>query len=164
MKEILKGRRLVELQAIDSTQRFLRGLIDEGSMDMGAVLALEQTAGVGRYGRNWHSPKGSSLALSLALHDYADWPAPNFLGMAVAIAAAQALDCDVAWPNDLVLTPAYSGGSVFSGRDGASLSQSYKKVGGVLSEIARAPDGRLVPLVGIGVNLTTVDFPPDIAE
>lgn len=164
MKEILKGRLLVELESVDSTQKALRILVEEGSSDVGGVLALEQTAGVGRRGRTWHTPKGSSLALSLALYDYADWPAPQLLGMAVAIAAAQALDCDVAWPNDLVITPPFTGGSVFSGGDGASLSQSYKKVGGVLGEVARTLGGKSVPVIGIGVNLTTLEFPSEIAE
>ena len=105
---------------------------------VGAVLALEQTGGVGRLGRAWHSPPGGSLSVTFLMREHRDWAAPQFVGMAVALAAASALGCRVAWPNDLML-----GG---------------KKVGGVLTQIV---DG--VPLVGVGANLNMERFPDEIA-
>ena len=106
---------------------------------VGAVLAYEQTGGRGRFGRAWHSPSGDSLSTTLILRDYRDHPSPQFLGMAVALAAAMALHCGVAWPNDLMV--------------------EGRKLGGVLTEIV---DG--VPLVGIGANLNADTFPPEIAH
>ena len=131
-----RGWRIVD--SIDSTQRLAADLLRE-EPSVGIVLAYEQTAGRGRFDRTWHSPPGTSLAMTLILRDYRDSPAPQFVGMAVAIAAAAALRCGVAWPNDLMV--------------------GDRKLGGILTEIV---DG--VPLVGIGANLNDESFPPEIAH
>ena len=131
-----RGWRIVE--SVDSTQRLAAEAL-RADEPIGAVLAGEQTGGTGRFGRAWHSPPGASLSLTLLLRDYRDHPAPQFVGMAVALAAASAMRCQLAWPNDLVI-----GG---------------RKVGGILTEIV---DG--VPLVGVGANLDVTAFPPEIAE
>lgn len=131
-----RGWRMVE--SVDSTQRLATDLLRAGE-PIGAVLAREQTVGVGRFGRAWHSPPGTSLSLTLILRGYEGFPAPQFVGMAVALAAASAMRCNLAWPNDLMI--------------------HGKKVGGVLTEIV---DG--VPLVGVGANLGAEAFPPEIAD
>jgi BirA family biotin operon repressor/biotin-[acetyl-CoA-carboxylase] ligase len=131
-----KGWRVVE--SVDSTQRLAAELL-RGGEPIGAVLALSQTGGVGRFGRAWHSPPGTSLAMTLILSDYKDHPAPQYIGMAAALAAASAMHCQLAWPNDLML--------------------GERKLGGILTEIV---DG--VPLVGIGANLDVEEFPEEIAE
>lgn len=131
-----RGWRIVE--SVDSTQRLAAELLRAGE-PIGAVLAREQTGGVGRFGRVWHSPPGTSLSLTLILRGYENHPAPQYIGMALALAAASAMRCQVAWPNDLVI-----GG---------------KKVGGILTEIVEG-----VPLVGIGANLDVTEFPSEIAE
>lgn len=156
---LVSGRRLLQLESVDSTQTHLRELVSRGD-DVAIVLALEQTAGRGRLGRTWYSPKGSCLAVSMAFFDYADWPAPHLVGMAVAIAIAEALDCDVVWPNDLTITPAYQISS--RNREEDVLSQHYRKLGGVLTELARARDGKLIPIVGVGLNLSVEEFPADL--
>lgn len=130
------GWRMVD--AVDSTQRLAGELLRAGEA-IGAVMAREQTGGFGRFGRAWHSPPGTSLSLTLILRGYRDHPEPQFVGMAVALAAASAMRCQLAWPNDLMI-----GG---------------KKVGGVLTEIV---DG--VPLVGVGANLNVESFPEEIAH
>ncbi len=130
-----RGWRMVE--SVDSTQRLAAELLRAGE-PIGAVLAREQTGGVGRFGRAWHSPPGTSLSLTLILREYRAHPAPQFVGMAVALAAASAMRCQLAWPNDLMI--------------------GSKKVGGVLTEIV---DG--VPLVGVGANLDVESFPEEIA-
>lgn len=129
------GWRMID--TVDSTQRLAAEALRAGE-PIGAVLAAEQTGGVGRFGRAWHSPPGTSLSMTLILRDYKDWPAPPFVGMAVALAAASAMHCQLAWPNDLMI--------------------GDKKVGGVLTELV---DG--VPLVGVGANLNVTEFPPEIA-
>ena len=131
-----RGWRMVD--TVDSTMRLAAELLRAGE-PIGAVLAREQTGGVGRFGRAWHSPPGTSLSLTLILREYRNHPAPQYIGMAVALAAASAMRCQLAWPNDLMI-----GG---------------RKVGGVLTEIV---DG--VPLVGVGANLDVDEFPPEIAD
>ncbi len=111
---------------------------------VGAVLAKTQSLGRGRFGRTWHSPNGESLSLSIIFHEYADHPKPWLVGMAVALAAAGAAHLRVQWPNDLIW-----GG---------------KKVGGILSEVITDPQGRKVPVVGIGLNLSQESWPEEIAD
>ena len=130
-----RGWRIVD--TVDSTQRLAAELLRNGS-PVEIVLAREQTGGVGRFGRAWHSPRDGSLSLTLILRAYRDHPAPQYVGMAVALAAAAALHCQLAWPNDLMV--------------------GDRKLGGILTEVV---DG--VPLVGIGANLNVADFPPKIA-
>ncbi|HWP30214.1 MAG TPA: biotin--[acetyl-CoA-carboxylase] ligase [Fimbriimonadales bacterium] len=143
MKPVLKNSRgILEVESIDSTQTELIKRVRVGDTLVCAILAFEQTAGRGRFGRNWYSPKDSSLALSFALYDYADWKHPELLGMAVSIAAAKTLDCQIAWPNDLIL--------------------NGKKLGGVISELVTEPSGKLVPVIGVGANLTVREFPEEI--
>jgi BirA family biotin operon repressor/biotin-[acetyl-CoA-carboxylase] ligase len=63
--------------------------------------------------------------------------------MAVAIAAAGAIHCELRWPNDLAL-----GG---------------QKVGGILTELVQDPAGRAVPVVGVGINLNQTSFPEEVS-
>ena len=126
------------IDSTDSTMRLAAEAL-RAAEPIGAIVAGEQTGGVGRFGRAWHSPPGTSLSMTLILRDYRDHPAPQFVGMAVALAAASALHCQLAWPNDLMI--------------------GDKKVGGVLTEIV---DG--VPLVGVGANLNVTEFPEEIAH
>lgn len=115
------------LDEVTSTQTVAAEALRSGE-DVAVVMAAHQTAGRGRFERQWFSPRGGSLAASLIFREYAGHAKPWLIGMALAVAAAGALHCRVQWPNDLVL--------------------SGKKVGGILTEMI---DG--VPVVGIGVNL-----------
>ena len=138
--------KILHVPELESTQDELSRWVRGGNRAVVGVRTDHQTSGRGRLGRPWLTPPGEALALSLALYPYADWKQPQLLGMAVALAAARALDLLLQWPNDLVLeTP---GG--------------IRKAGGVLAEMV--PSGeRRVPVVGIGVNLTVRQFPPDLS-
>lgn len=110
----------------------------------GAVLALNQTAGRGRFNRVWHGRLGSSLAVSFVFHAYPNAVNPWLIGMAVAIATAELLELRLQWPNDLV-------------KDG-------KKVGGILTELIADRDDQRIPVVGLGLNLSPEAIHPDVAE
>ena len=131
------------LEETPSTQAVVAECVRAGEGPC-AVLALHQTAGRGRFDRVWLSEPGSSLNLSLAMEGYEDHPEPWLVGMGLAIAAAGTLHCQLRWPNDLVL-------------DG-------KKLGGILTDLIPDPQGRRVPVVGIGVNLNQSEFPPELAS
>ncbi|MCH8274646.1 MAG: biotin--[acetyl-CoA-carboxylase] ligase [Armatimonadetes bacterium] len=166
MKPVLDSeRRLLEFESLPSTQELLSERIRTGDRSVGVVLAFEQTAGRARRGRSWYSPAGGSLSLSLALFDYAGWSRPELLGMAVGLAAARALDCLVAWPNDLVLgDPLAAERGTLSG-DGVRTAwgkRGLRKIGGVLTEMIAGCDGREVPVVGIGANLCVRSFPHEL--
>lgn len=130
------------LEEVDSTQDWMKRAIGAGQAPR-AVLAAHQTAGRGRFGRSWFGAEEGSLALSIAFPEFASSARPWLVGMRAAIAAAGAIHARLRWPNDLFL-------------DG-------KKVGGVLTELVQDPEGRSVPVVGIGVNVAVRAFPPEIA-
>lgn len=104
------------------------------------VLALEQTAGHGRRGRAWSSPKGNFFA-SLILQPK---EAPDRVALRSFVAALALRDAFVAatgrveafklkWPNDVLL----NGG----------------KVAGILLESVGLGQGVTHLIIGIGVNL-----------
>lgn len=108
---------------------------DEGRL---WILADEQTAGRGRQGRVWQSPKGNFHGSALLLDPCEGAIAPQ-IGFVAGVALRRAvLDLGAApialkWPNDLV-------------SDGAKLA-------GLLVEGVQAPGRRLAVIVGFGVNL-----------
>ena len=81
-------------------------LAERGAGQGTTVLASAQTAGRGRLGRNWHSPPGAGLYVSVVLR------APRLSGLvtraggiAVAdgIRRASVLPVEIKWPNDVVV-------------------------------------------------------------
>lgn len=133
---------ILELDEVESTQDVAANLIQAGDRSYSAVFAHDQTKGKGRLGRSWESRRGQSLTMTLVFWEYPNWPKPWLLGMAVSLAAAQLLDCNVRWPNDLTYGPL--------------------KTGGLLSEIHTDSAGNRIPMVGIGINLLQSSFPSDL--
>lgn len=118
--------------SLDSTQDEAARMLKSGEQDF-VVLAVEQTAGRGRHGRTWESPKSKGLYFSFPWQSAVEAPWPAGIALAAGAFAAEYFDTDIAWPNDLLI-------------DG-------RKVGGLLCEIIPSPLGR-VPVIGIGINLT----------
>lgn len=127
------GRPLVVRDRVTSTNDLARALAAGGAGEGAVAMALEQTAGRGRLGRPWRSPRGG-LYLSVVLRpalDPARWPV---LGLAMSVGAAVAAETlagtlvDVKWPNDLVV--------------------GTGKVGGILVEAAGE-----AAVCGIGINV-----------
>ncbi len=143
VRRAFPGRHIEYLESVDSTMRVAAAL-EPGSI----VLAEEQTAGQGRHGRTWHSEPGAGIYCSMVLLGrppaLPTAPEPSrTLALALAarasIAQVAGIECDIRWPNDLLL-----GG---------------KKVAGIL---VQASGGRAV--VGIGINVHHAAFPLDLAE
>lgn len=128
---------------LDSTMPRAVELADEGCPSGTAVVAAEQTAGHGRYGRAWHSPKGDGLYVSVVLRvglKTSDLPVTTLaLGLATAdaIAKVTGVRTDLRWPND----------AMFQDR----------KVAGILTEL----HGDAI-VAGIGINVNHTSFPDDI--
>ena len=109
-----------------------------------------QTAGRGRRGRSWSSPKGSSLYLSLLLRP--DLPPQNassltlVMGMSVAEALRKdpGLDVRIKWPNDIVI--------------------SGRKVCGILTEMSAAMTKIEYVIIGVGINVNLTEFPDEIRD
>ncbi len=141
--------RVIWLDSADSTNSELRALAAAESLPHGTVLATaQQTAGRGRLGREWITPPGTALAVSVLVRNFGisglgvSW-LPLLAGSAVA-AALQPLfgigqRVGVKWPNDVHVRDE---ADAEAGRTGLKLC-------GVLSEML--PDGSVI--VGMGINL-----------
>ena len=144
------GRPLYHHARLGSTNDEAHRLADEGAPHGALVLAEEQSQGRGRRGRQWVTPAGRALALSLVLRPpLAPARAPE-LQLVAAIAtceAARALGAGKAaikWPNDIEC-----GGT---------------KLAGLLAELrAQGEDLQHVVLgIGVNVNLAVSELPPEL--
>ncbi len=130
------GRRLLYFQELTSTMDEAARQAEADAGEGTVVVAETQTAGRGRFGRNWVS-RQNNLYLSVLFRP--DLTALPFLsgmsGVASvrAIAKTAGLKARLKWPNDVTL-------------DG-------KKVGGILVESAISGDQVRHAIVGIGINV-----------
>lgn len=131
---------------VDSTNTRIKQLAAQGAPDGTVYIAAAQSAGRGRNGRTFLSPPGG-LYLSMLLRPGCSAEEALSITPMAAVAACRAVKqvcgllCGIKWPNDVVL-----GG---------------KKLCGILTEASTDKDGLfLVP--GIGVNVNTEEFPPEL--
>lgn len=145
------GLRLDIRPLVTSTNTLLKEEARAGESAGKVLIALEQTAGKGRLGRSFYSPKSSGLYISLLLRPDLTPDRATLLTTAAAVAVAQAIEeitdepVDIKWVNDVY-------------RNG-------RKLCGILTEAGLTPDGRLdFAVVGIGINLTEPEggFPENI--
>jgi len=138
------ARRIDRHTSIDSTMNEARRLAAEGCESGTVVVADEQTAGQGRYGRTWHSEAGSGLYVSIVLrHTLApnDVPAVTLaLGLAAVDAIQKTTDlvCDLRWPNDVLI--------------------QSKKCAGILTQMESS-----AIIAGIGINVNQAKFPNELS-
>src|SRR5262249_42453014 len=119
-------------------------------------LAERQTRGRGRLGRSWLSAPGENLLFSVLVR-LGSPPArvpPIALacGLAVRDAVAKLVPSErvaVKWPNDVVVLDPQRPG--------------YRKIAGVLVESAVVGAKVDYVVIGIGVNVHTRRFPPELA-
>ena len=143
------GRSLRVLALTDSTNDDALRDAAAGAPDGHVVVADAQRSGRGSHGRQWTSPAGTDLYLSIVAQPRlspAQLPTLTLaVGLGVADAAEQLLAgsgvrAQVKWPNDVWL--------------------SGKKCAGILVE-ARSS---LAPVViGIGLNVNRLEFPPELS-
>jgi BirA family biotin operon repressor/biotin-[acetyl-CoA-carboxylase] ligase len=136
------GYRLVCYDSVGSTNDEAKCLAQEGAADGTFVWALEQTAGRGRRGRTWVSPRGNLYASLILRPDCPAHQAPQ-LGFVAALAIGDALGAMLPrlegprykWPNDVLV--------------------NGRKIAGILLESEMTALDKLTFLiVGVGVNLT----------
>jgi len=145
------GRDIFCLSETTSTNVIARERAQKGGPDGTLVIAETQTAGRGRQGRKWYSPKGAGIYMSIILRSPFHTRRPEILSLlgafttATAIRAEADVRADMKWPNDVIL--------------------NGKKVAGVLGDSGHGGGPPFVILgIGVNVNTTAEDFPPDLAE
>ena len=124
---------------IDSTNSALLRAAAAGAPDLSVCTAEAQSAGRGRRGRDWVSPLGGNVYLSLLKRFAAGMGTLSGLSLVAGVALLQALgDCGVSkaglkWPNDVLA-------------DG-------RKLAGILVELGGEFLGPCYAVIGIGINL-----------
>ena len=139
-------------KTVDSTNNVLKLAAANGDKVQRVCVAEEQTAGRGRRGRSFFSPKDTGIYISFLLHpDVAISEASMFTTIAataeaIAIEKVTGYPVDIKWVNDIWMRG--------------------KKVSGILTEASTSiEDGSLeYVIVGIGINLYEPDggFPEEI--
>jgi BirA family biotin operon repressor/biotin-[acetyl-CoA-carboxylase] ligase len=130
------------LQSTPSTMRDAAALAAQGAPHGTAVVAEQQTAGIGRHGHSWHSEPDAGLYLSLILRLPAATPALTIaLGLAVqqAVNDVAQVSTDLRWPNDVML--------------------NERKLAGIM---VQSESGALI--AGIGINVNHSAFPDDLKQ
>ncbi len=123
---------------IDSTNRHLLEQARQGAASGTVCVAEHQTAGRGRRGRQWVSPFGHNLYLSILWH-YQNGPASIAgLSLALGVAVVRALkqlgveEVGLKWPNDIYC--------------------QQRKLAGILVEVSGESSGPCHAVIGLGLN------------
>lgn len=130
----------------DEALRAARAGAPAGSL----FVADHQSAGRGRSGKTWQSTQGAGLLFSVLLRP--DTSADRLssltlavgLGVRAALSAAASADFSVKWPNDVL------GGG--------------RKVAGVLCEGQLSGRSVEAVVIGVGINLSRQELPPELAS
>jgi BirA family biotin operon repressor/biotin-[acetyl-CoA-carboxylase] ligase len=138
--------KLIKLDAIDSTNEFLKGISTQPDLENFTVVTAEnQTKGKGQMGAVWNSEVGKNLIMSVLVKGFLiDINEIFNLNIAVSLAVITALkknnipDLSIKWPNDIL--------------------SANKKIGGILIENSIKSDGTILSIVGLGLNVNQTNF------
>lgn len=163
--------RLEVVDEVPSTQSALVQAVQEDPdawPDMSVLAASHQTAGRGRAGREWITPRGAITASIVLRPEKIDVMRWSWIPLLAGLAAVRAVrkvarlpEVGLKWPNDVVLEVPDAAEIPGWGR--------WRKLGGVLTEIVPDPAGGRTPLgavVGVGINVaqTREELPVEWAE
>ena len=140
--------------SVDSTNLVLRKLANEGAAEGTVVIAAEQTGGRGRKGRNFYSPQGTGVYVSLLLKPKIAPDDATLITTTAAVAVCHAVEAlcperaEIKWVNDVFLRG--------------------KKICGILTEGSfDMESGQFeYAVLGTGINVyePAGGFPPEIRE
>jgi BirA family biotin operon repressor/biotin-[acetyl-CoA-carboxylase] ligase len=144
------GQELFCFDTIDSTNTKAKELAEQGYPSGTLVVADQQVAGRGRRGRNWESPSGCGIFMTLMLKPDINPNNASMLTLVAALATAKAIadvtgaDARIKWPNDIVI--------------------NGRKICGILTEMSAQFDYINHIVIGIGINVHNEQFPEEIRE
>lgn len=139
-------------KSIDSTNTEAKRSAMLGAAHGTVIAADTQTNGRGRHGHSFYSPAGTGLYLSVVLKPEKPLADCTLTTIAAADALADTIeeltDCkpEIKWVNDILV--------------------NGRKVCGILTEAISDIESGMAEaiIVGAGVNISTRDFPPEIAD
>ena len=146
------GKKIVFLHEAISTNDFAKKLANYGADEGTVIFAEEQSAGKGRLGRTWISPRGGlyfSIILKpkIKVSDAVKLVFVASLAVAETIRDLYGLNTETKWPNDVLV-------------DG-------KKVCGILAETSSIGERLKFVVLGVGVNANfnvKEAFPKELQE
>ena len=146
----LVGSRLLCLDTIDSTNTEAKRLLNAGYRGNFLVVADEQTAGRGRQGKQFYSPRGTGIYMTVVVHHGRRLQDAVSVTTAAGVAVCRAIEeltdkhPQIKWVNDVYIDD--------------------KKICGILTEAVVGMESGLAEamIIGIGANMQTEEFPPDV--
>lgn len=150
LKTKTMGQSIYFYEETDTTNNRARELALEGAPEGTLVVAEKQTAGRGRRGKVWESPLGTGIWMSLVLRPQIAPAEASVLTLLCGLATAEAIEAEtglsagIKWPNDILI--------------------NGKKAVGILTEMDCEMSEVHFVIPGIGINVNTASFPPEIAE
>ena len=150
LSDSLVGNSVVILRTVDSTNEEIKRLARKGAKEGIVAAAEKQTAGRGRFGREWSSENDGGLYFSFLLKpelppaDIASITLAAGYAVCLAIRDYTGLDARIKWPNDIII--------------------GSRKLCGILTEMAAQSDRIDYVIPGIGINVNNRSFPKEIAS
>ena len=142
--------KIIKLDAIDSTNSFLKDLQVQTPMDdFTVVVAKHQTKGRGQMNSNWQVEVGKNLTYSVfCLFSGLKITHHKYLNFCVALSVFDALnevnipDLAIKWPNDIM--------------------SANKKIAGILIENSLKGSNIGSSIIGVGINANQITFSEDL--
>jgi BirA family biotin operon repressor/biotin-[acetyl-CoA-carboxylase] ligase len=140
---------ILGFDSLDSTNTEAIEQAKRGANEGLCVVAQQQTAGRGRHGRTWVSEKDSGLYFSIVLRPKIETKFLSLITLMTSIVVYEVLQelyklkPDIKWSNDVHIND--------------------KKICGILAETSETNKG-LAVIVGIGINLTSKNFPAELSK
>lgn len=142
------GNKIIHFNTIASTNDHAKEIVS--SLEEGTVIiSEEQTKGKGRLGRQWHSKINEGIWMSIVLKpDIIPYKAPfiTLIAGASIVSALNKLGVNtlIKWPNDIIL--------------------NNKKISGILTELSAEIERVNHIVLGIGINVKTMEFSQEISD
>lgn len=144
--------KIIKLSAIESTNSFLRDLVNRSDCDHFTVVITDhQTHGRGQRNSKWVSEANKNLTFSVLIKNINVLSSNHkYLNFAVSLAVYQALKeqdiplLKIKWPNDIM--------------------SASSKICGILIENQLKGSQIHSSIVGIGLNVNQVDFPSELTK
>lgn len=144
------GQNLTFFEQVDSTNLYAKRIAEGGFLDGTVIMANEQLNGRGRMGRDWVSPKGKGIWMTIMLKPRISPADASKVTLLAACAVCKAIEeisglyTKIKWPNDIVL--------------------NGKKLCGILTEMSAEIDeiNYLIIGIGVNVNIDLEDFPKEL--
>ncbi len=139
------GKKIVILEETDSTNNYAKEIASSGALHGTVVIADSQSSGKGRLGRNFVSPKGKGLYMSVVVRPDFDIQTASMITSATACAVAVAVEklcrseVNIKWVNDLYM--------------------NGRKICGILTEASLGMEMKSIDyaVIGIGINIRSAE-------